>query len=345
MEDQKSIIRSALRAFSVSFFSVLGVLIAIIAIGLLFGWIFSSTTDDVNFSSKVKILPDADGNRKDLGSDVPVLLQINIQGTIGKTPLTGKKIENILLDSREDEFKDGRVKGILLVINSPGGGVTETDIIYRHLKHYQKTYKVPIFAFVDGLSASGGYYIAAAANKIFASSVSLVGSIGVVAWPPFFNLYDALEKLGINSMSLSAGKGKDEMNPFRPWKPNEQENYQQLINFYYALFVDIVVKDRPQINMEKLINNYGAKIFPAPQAEEFGLIDGSGYERGEVLRQLAKEANLEKYQVVSFEAKSWWKKLFKEENRSPLITGKIKHELILPEHTGNPFSYLYTQTI
>jgi len=337
--NKESIIKSSLRAFLVSFFAVVGVLVGLIIVALLIGGIFS-TKEEATFSSKVKILPDADGNRKNLGSEAPVLLQITLDGIIGKESLTGGKIENILLDSREDEFKDGRVKGILLVINSPGGSANDSDIIYRHLKHYKETYKVPIYAYINGMGASGGYYIAVAADKIFTSDTSLVGSIGVLSWPPFINLYDALEKLGINSVTVFAGKGKDKMNPLRPWKADEQKNYQQIVDFYYERFVHIVGQNRPQVNMEQLIDDLGAGVFPAPRAEEYGLIDGSDYSRSETIRQLAKAADIKDYQVISFEAKSWWKKMFKQELNSPLLTGKIKHEISLPHLESSPFSYL-----
>ncbi|MFZ0564772.1 MAG: S49 family peptidase [Chlamydiales bacterium] len=334
----KSIISSSFRAFFISLFAVLGILAGFVVVGLTASILFSTAKDENTFSTKVKILPDADGNRKDLGNSVPVLLQITLDGEIGKDPLTGKKIENMLLDSREDEFKNDRVKGILLIINSPGGGVNASDVIYRHLEDYKKRYQVPIYAFINGMAASGGYYVAAAADKIFASDVSLVGSIGVLAWPPFLNVYDAMEKLGINSMTLSAGKGKDEMNPFRPWKADEQKNYQELLDFFYGRFVEVVTLNRPQVNAKELIDNFGAALFPAKRALEYGLVDGSGYQRNEVIRELAKAVNIEKYQVVSFEAQQWWKKLFKEEARSPLITGKIKHEFSLP-FSGEAFSF------
>lgn len=337
----ESIFMNSLRAFFVSLFGVLGVLVALIAIILALVGIAGATTEDDKLSAKVKILPDANGSRKHLGSHVPVLLQISIDGEIGKGSLTAEKIETILLDSQEDELKKGRVKGVLLVINSPGGAVNDSDIIYRHLKEYKARHDIPIFAFVDGLCASGGYYIACAADKIFASNVSLVGSIGVVSWPPFMNVYDAMEKIGVSSLTLSAGKGKDEMNPFRPWKPDEQQNYQYLIDYYYKRFVDIVQEDRPLVDKQKLVSEFGARVFPAPQAQENGLVDESGSSRAHALTALAKAAGIEQYQVVSIETKSWWKKMLKEEPQSPMVTGKIRHELALPSHKGNPVSYIF----
>lgn len=339
-EVHESVFMSSLRAFFVALFGVLGILAALIAVGFIFYGI-SSTVEEETFSSKVKILPDAKGKRAKLGSSVPVLLQITIDGQIGLDKLTGKSIEDILLDSREDAFKDSRVKGLLLVINSPGGGVIDSDLIYRCIKQYKERYKIPVFAYVNGLCASGGYYIACAADKIYSSGVSLIGSIGVLSWPPFMNVVDGLEKLGVSALTVTAGKGKDQMNPFRVWHPDEQQHYQTLINFYYDTFIDIVSSSR-NLPKEKLIQDLGAKVLPAPEALAMGLIDENSSTRAQVLAELAKAAKIEgKYQVVGFETKSWWKKLVKEGSSSPLLTGKIKHELSLPGNEGHPFSYIF----
>ncbi|MCH9624916.1 MAG: hypothetical protein S4CHLAM123_00780 [Chlamydiales bacterium] len=220
--------------------------------------------------------------------------------------------------------------------------MNDSDEIYRHLKEYKKRYNVPIFAYVNGMCASGGYYIACAADQIFASDVSLIGSIGVLSWPPFMNLKDALEKVGVNTLTLTAGKGKDEMNPFRPWKEGEQDHYQALLDFFYNRFVAIVSENR-SINQEEIVQKLGAQVVPSPEAKEFGLVDNANATRNTTIEALVTAAGIEgKYQVVGFETKSWWKKVLKEEPTSPMLTGKIKHELAIPGHDGNPFSYIFT---
>ncbi len=278
--------------------------------------------------------------------DVPVILEIPITATIGTDFLTGEKIENVLLKSREKKFKDNRVKGVLLTINSPGGGVNASDQIYKLLKAYKKEYKVPIYAYIDGICASGGYYIACASDKIYSTDVSLIGSIGVLSWPPFFNVKDLMEKVGVEALTVIAGKGKDDMNPFRKWQEGESDHYRQLIDFFYATFVNVVTTSRPQIANDLLVNTYGAQVFPAPQALKDGFIDIVGASRSEVLKELALAAGIKEsqnYQVISFQQKSFYEKLF--ETKSPLLTGKLIHALELPKtwncHQGVPFSYLY----
>lgn len=339
--DRESIFRSSLRAFFIMLFGVLGLSAALLILCFAVYGLYEAVENE-SYPSKFKLLPDAEGNRKELTSSDPVLLQITFHGEIGSNNLKADDIEEILLDSREDIFKERAVKGILLVMNSPGGSANESDMIYRLIKEYKERYKVPVFVYADGLCASGSYYIACAADKIYASDVSLIGSIGVLSWPPYFNVVDLLDKIGINALTLSAGIGKDEMNSFRTWKPDEQKQHQELINFYYNRFVGIVSSDRP-MDKETLIHTLGAKVYPAPEALKLGLVDVCCSSRSQALTALANAAQIEgKYQVVGYECSScWWKKLFTEKASSPLLTGKIKHELVLPTHKGNPISYIY----
>lgn len=337
--ERESIFMGSLRAFLITLFGVLGFAVAVVALSFAVLGI-ASVVEEETYSSKVKILPDAQGNRTKLSLGVPLLLQITLDGEIGSEKLTAKNIEEILLETHEDALK-GRVRGIILVINSPGGGVNDSHIIYRLLKDYKARYHIPIFAFVDGLCASGGYYIACAADKIYTSEVSLLGSIGVISWPPYMNVVDTLEKIGVSALTLSAGSGKDEMNPFRTWKPDEQKERQSLINFFYTQFVEIVSTNRP-ISKETLIKDLGAKVYPANEAVQLGLADENHATRSITIDLLATTAGIDgKYQVIGFETKSWWKKMLKEEPTSPLVTGKIKHELSFPSFKGNPFSYIF----
>ena len=95
--------------------------------------------------------------------------------------------------------------------------MVDADGIYRAIKHYKEQYQVPVIAYVDGLCASGGMYIACAADKIYATDVSLVGSVGVL-FPSFMNFSKLLDTVGVQSLTISSCKGKDDMNPLRPWK-------------------------------------------------------------------------------------------------------------------------------
>ncbi len=324
--------------------ATVGIAFGFILFTLIIGGISSSTTKDVDREFKVEVLPNADGVRKVLSKKSPVILQLNIDGVIGAEKLNMAKIREQLIESREGDLKNGRVKALFLHINTPGGTVVDSDGIYRAIKAYKEQFKIPVYAFVDGLCASGGMYVAAAADKVYANEVSLVGSVGVLG-PSFMNFSGLIEKLGVHALTIAQGKGKDDMNPLRPWKPDEDKMYKEVIKYYYEMFVDIVSEARPEIGKQNLIDKYGAYVFPAAVAEKNGYIDGSNYSRNQVIKLLLKEIGVEDdyYQVVQLEDSNWVVRLFKNEN--PLLHGKMIHKLDLPEEidprlTGQ-FLYLY----
>lgn len=339
-----SIFSSAIRSFFNSFAIVLGFLGALTAAILLFASIYNTvSTPD---KSTLTLSPDANGARTLLSNTTPVILRINIKGIIGDLENTEQKIQTLLLDSREDTLKNNRVKGILLTMNSPGGVANDADSIYRALLAYKRKYQIPIYTYVNGLCASGGMYIAAATDKIFSSPESLIGSVGIIMGPNF-NVFEALQKIGVNSLTLTEGKYKDTLNPFRPWKEGEAAHIQKILLDLYDRFVQIVAEARPNLSKERLINEYGARVFIAPEAEKLGFIDNGNSEYNDALNELVKAAGIkenEKYQVLQIEAPQ---SIITEltQNRTSLLTGKVKHVFPLgPNLTSEmsgKFLYLY----
>ncbi|CUI15865.1 putative signal peptide peptidase sppA [Candidatus Protochlamydia naegleriophila] len=342
---RESIFYSALRALFVAFCAVIGICFGILATAILLGVLSSGTKDNqLTTVHTEEILPNANGKREVLSSEAPVILQINIDGIIGTEELSAHTVKQQLVESREGDYKNNRVKGLLLYINTPGGTVTDADGIYNAVIDYKKKYQVPVYAYVDGLCASGGMYIALAADKIFASEISLIGSVGVIA-PTFMNVTKLLDKIGVEALTISAGKDKDAMNPLRPWKPGEEDNYKQIVDYYYSHFVNLVTSNRPDISKEKLIKDYGAHIFPANEALERGFIDVSGSSISATLKELLKTVGIEGdyYQVIRLENKGWWKNLFS--SQASLMTGTIKHEMSVSPAVDlllqNRYLYLY----
>lgn len=346
--ERESVFVSALRSFCRMFFSVCGIILAIILMSTLYSLIPDETTTTTDAKTKVKYLPDANGNRES-SKTAPVILQINIHGVIGDAQggIDSKAAQNILLDSRTGTLKDNRVKGILLHVNTPGGTVVDSDNIYRMLKQYKERYKVPVFAYVDGLCASGGMYIVSAADEIFAGPASIVGSVGVIIGP-FFNMYEALGKIGVASRTITEGLDKDMMSPFRPWKTDEDASLKAVTAYFYQQFVDIVTAARPHMDKTKLVQEYGAKVFDPITAQTYGYIDHANASRDTALIALLEKANVDPtktYQVVELEPKSEWLSSLLNSN-SPLFTGKIEHSF----DTGAPqirdqVAYLYQPMI
>lgn len=342
-----SIFYSSVRSFFMAFTSMIGLGLAFLIVLALVGVLSKFETAEIERNFDIEVLPNANGERKILSKTSPVILSVNIDGPIGLESLDMQTVRRQLTESREGSLKGDRVKAIMLRINTPGGTVADADGIYHAIKAYKEKYKVPVYAYVDGLCASGGMYVASAADKIYASEISLIGSVGVLS-PPFLNFSDAINKLGIEAKTLIAGKGKDEMNPLRPWRAGEEKPLQGIIDYYYKHFVHIVTSNRPKLNKEKLIEEYGAHVFPAPEALEYGYIDVAGYSYSETLKELAQEIGIEDnfYQVVELDNKSWISEIFRAE-KSSVFSGEITHKFQFTDLEGklaNQFLYLYRPT-
>lgn len=246
------------------------------------------------------IMPDADGNRMMLPASDPAILRLDFRGVIGMGDLTSEKVMNLLLDSQEDFLKGGRIKGVFLYMNTPGGAAVDSDAIYRALMAYKQKHKIPVYAYVDGLCASGGMYIAAAADKIYATPPSIIGSVGVVMGPNF-NFTGTMERYGVSALTFTQGKDKDELNPFRPWKPDEGASLKIVMAGLYDHFVSVVAEARPQLTKEKLVGEYGARVFIAEEAEKLGYVDVANANYSQAMKNLASAAQIgEKdfYQVI-----------------------------------------------
>jgi protease-4 len=143
-------------------------------------------------------------------------------------------------------------------------------------------------------------YIACVADKIYASPSSIIGSVGV-RLGPIFNFSGAMEKYGVSSLTLTQGKDKDALNPFRPWGPDEDADLKVIMAALYDRFLTVVTTARPNLDKEKLVNDYGAYIFIAKQAQELGYIDDGDMDYSKSLSALVAAAQIpehEHYQVV-----------------------------------------------
>ncbi len=295
---RESIFIGAIRSLCTALATILGIAIGIGVIGMALSFIVGPQF--LPPKANPVIMPDAQGQRSMLSGHTPAILRIDLRGVIGIGDLTSDKIDSVLLDSREDFLTGNRVKAILLYVDTPGGSSSDCDTIYRALSDYKAKYNVPIYAYVDGLCASAGMYIACVADKIYASPSSIIGSVGV-RLGPVFNFSDAMTKVGVGALTLTQGKDKDELNPFRPWKPDEDANLRVIMAALYDRFVSIVTTARPKLTRENLVNDYGAHIFIAKDAEELGYIDGGDMDYSRTLTELVAAAQIpstEKYQVV-----------------------------------------------
>jgi protease IV len=214
-----------------------------------------------------------------LGSPLDENSSLSLSGLGGIT--YGYQVQTLL----DKAAKDSRIKGVLLHITTPGGTIFGSQAIFDGIKSYQKSTGKPIFAFVEGLSASGGVWAMVGADKIYADHGSLVGSIGILGPTlSFYNKPLATEgglfgggvttQNGIEQFVISAGRGKDLGNPFRRPSPEEIKGLKNGVETEYQNFVNHVATAR-KLKPEVIRNQMGAMIFDNQQAQALGLIDGT----------------------------------------------------------------------
>jgi protease-4 len=196
-----------------------------------------------------------------------------------------------LLDNLE---KDDSVKGILLIVNSPGGDVVASEKLARKVEEVAK--KKPVVVYVEDLCASGAYMASAPANYIVAEKHSIVGSIGVIMG--VMHYYKLMEKLGINVTIIKAGKYKDIGSPYRPMTDEERQYLQKMIDSMYMDFVTWVAEHR-NLTINDTLKIADGKIYTGEDAVKVGLVDEVGTEE-DALNKLKELANVSEPTIVEY---------------------------------------------
>lgn len=192
---------------------------------------------------------------------------------------------DVLVSGLREAFKAKDSKAVLLRINSPGGSPVQSAYVYREIQRLRSQYpNKPVYAVITDIGASGAYYIAAAADHIYADQASIVGSIGVIM--AGFGFTEAIDKLGIERRVMIAGDNKALLDPFAPADPSQQAHIQVMLDEIHEQFIDAVKQGRG----ERLAHNKDAEIFSGlfwtgEQAMTLGLIDGLG-SPGQVARDV-----------------------------------------------------------
>lgn len=188
------------------------------------------------------------------------------------------------------------VKAVILRVNSPGGGVVESAEIHDKIKEIQKETKKPVYVSMGSMAASGGYYVSAPADKIFASPETLTGSLGVIMQG--VNYAGLAEKYGVEFTTIKSGPYKDIMSPTRPMTEEERKILQSMIDNSYEGFVKVISegRDMPVEQVKKIADG---RIYDGRQAKQLHLIDGFGY-LDDVIEQVRKDENLGDATVVKY---------------------------------------------
>lgn len=196
---------------------------------------------------------------------------VEMQGVIAADSPAGA--DNII-PSLQDAFEDKNTEGVILRINSPGGSPVQAgqinDEIYRLRAKYPK---IPLYVVVDDICASGGYYVAAAADKIFVDKASLIGSIGVLM--DGFGFTGTMAKLGVERRLYTAGANKGFLDPFSPVNPAQQVYVKQMLEEIHQQFITVVKKGRGK-RLKETPDTFSGLVWNGQKGVEMGLADGFG---------------------------------------------------------------------
>jgi protease-4 len=234
------------------------------------------------------------GSAKVLLIDVSGLISSQEKEGLMPAPSPVARIKEQLLKAAQDD----NVKAVVLRINTPGGTVTASDIIYHEIKSFKASKKVPIVASIMDLGTSGGYYVASAADAVLAHPSSVTGSIGVIMLT--INARGLMEKVGLEATAVTSGPRKDMGSPFRVMTPEERTIFQGLIDSFYQRFLSVVQEGRPHLAMDRIKQLADGRVYAGDQAKAAGLVDEIGYLE-DAIELAKKRAKLTEARVVTYQ--------------------------------------------
>ena len=229
--------------------------------------------------------------------------------------ITPSSVENMLDLVRSDP----NIKGVILHISSPGGSPVASDLIYEVISDFKKDTTLPVVVLMGDVAASGGYYISAPADYIFANPSTITGSIGVIM--ETYNLSGLYEKIGVRKETFKAGEYKDILSDSREITPEESVMINNLMQDAYQTFLTRVSEGR-KLSMQDVVAVAEGKIYSGLKARDVGLVDSVGT-LNDAIAYTASRANLTEYQVVKMKSGSFFDEIFGGISYSLRKTGAI----------------------
>ena len=238
------------------------------------------------------------------GEDGPKVLLVEVDGLIsglegppglfdfGTTSMVAR-VREVLDRARGDD----EIRAVLLRIDSPGGSATASEQIHAELARFRTERDVPVVAQLLGTAASGGYYVAMAADRVQAHPTTVVGSIGVIF--SSVNFAGLMDKLGIEDQTITGGEFKDIGSPYRSLTEEERAQIQSIVDDLHARFREVVDRGRPALGAAEVEALADGRIYSARQALENGLVDEIGT-IDDAVRMLAGRLGAEQVRVVAY---------------------------------------------
>lgn len=223
----------------------------------------------------------------------PVVAVVRLSGMIsgsGRGTLNDAVLEPVL----EKAFSKGKPAAVALEINSPGGSPVQSSLIGARIRRLAAEKEVPVYAFVEDVAASGGYWLAAAADEIYADESSVVGSIGVIS--ASFGVDELISRHGIERRVYTAGKSKSMLDPFRPENPEDVARLKTLLEDIHANFKDHITARRGD-KLPEDQDLFTGEIWLARRATELGLIDGVGHLKPTMQERFGEKVKFRRYGI------------------------------------------------
>jgi protease IV len=209
--------------------------------------------------------------RADLAGGKKHTAMVEVSGLIG--PGSDASAEKVTL-ALQAAFKDKNTQGVVVRINSPGGSPVQSQTIYDEMRRLRQKYpEVPLYAVVEDICASGGYFVAAGADRIYVGKASIVGSIGVLM--NGFGFTGLMDKLGVERRLITAGDNKGMLDPFSPLDEKDKQHVKQMMNDIHEQFIGVVREGRGK-RLKESPELFSGLIWTGQKSVELGLADGIG---------------------------------------------------------------------
>jgi len=223
----------------------------------------------------------------------PMVAIIRLQGVIAGGP-RGLLNDQALAPAIEKAFTRGKPVAVALEINSPGGSPVQSSLIGSRIRRLSEEKEIPVIAFVEDVAASGGYWLAAAADEIYADPSSVVGSIGVIS--AGFGAQEFLARHGVERRVHTAGKSKSMLDPFRPEKAEDVKRLKGLLTEIHTNFIDHV-KQRRGDKLDAKAELFTGEVWLAKKAHDLGLVDGIGHIKPVLKERYGDKVKVRRYGV------------------------------------------------
>lgn len=263
-----------------------------------------------------------------------MILNARTSGLLGG----GENPVSLFREKLDEAAADSRVRAVVLRINSPGGGVTASDIMYQDLLTFRRETHKPVVACMMDVAASGGYYLAMGCDRVYAHPTTVTGSIGVIM--SLYNAKGLFEKIGVASNPIKSGPNKDIGNPGREMTAEEHAILQGMVDSFYGQFVQVVVRGRglPEERVRALADG---RVYTGLDAKKLGLVDEIGYLEDAVAQAKAM-ACIEDATLVAYDRGEGYRGSIYA--GLPKIPSEINVKLDVPGlggHGGAAFLYLW----